>query len=239
MLKRKDRSQLKTERFLALLTLLVLTGMLATAAWSMLDARRGARERAGREIENLASAFEQDTRRTIEIYDLALRQAVDAFGQPGFIDTPLPIRTRLFFSHVDVAPHLGGMYLIDAGGQVTLSSQSRDTIGMPLLDREYFRVHRASPDVGLYISPPLMNRVYHAQALHFSRRLNNQDGSFGGVAAGSLKVELFKAQYETVNLGSKTSSVALVWGRSQLVIGVPFENEAIGTDLRATEFVRA
>lgn len=234
MSKPTERQERSIERVLALLALLVLAGILATAVWSLLDARRSARTRAAREVQNLASAFEQDTRRIIQIYDLALRQAIDAFGQPGVNEAPLPLRTRLFFSHIDVAPNLGGMYLVDASGHVTLSSQMRATIGMDLNDREYFKVHQQTTNVSLYISPPLLNRTYYAQALHFSRRLNNKDGSFAGVVAGSVKTELFRAQFANVDLGSKTSSVALLWGGSQLVVGVPSDRYEVGADLRET-----
>ena len=56
-------------------------------------------------------------------------------------------------------------------------------------NEEYFQVHRDQPDVGLYISRPMLHRG--AYSIVLSRRITAEDGSFLGVVAGLDPLQLF------------------------------------------------
>ena len=56
-------------------------------------------------------------------------------------------------------------------------------------DEEYFQVHRDNPDVGLFISRPMLHRG--AYSIVLSRRITGADGSFLGVVAGSIRFSYF------------------------------------------------
>ncbi|WP_240702320.1 sensor domain-containing diguanylate cyclase [Trinickia terrae] len=74
--------------------------------------------------------------------------------------------------------------LVGPDGHVTMSTTPVTGV-VDLSDREHFRVHRASPDVGLFISRPVIGRVSKHWSVQATRRLNNPDGSFAGVVVVS------------------------------------------------------
>jgi len=60
-----------------------------------------------------------------------------------------------------------------------------------LADRVQFRAH-VERDTGIYfIGPVVQGRVSGVQAFHISRRINNSDGSFGGVVSLALQTRYF------------------------------------------------
>ena len=60
-----------------------------------------------------------------------------------------------------------------------------------LADRAQFRAH-VERDTGIYfIGPVVQGRVSGVQAFHISRRINNSDGSFGGVVSLALQTRYF------------------------------------------------
>ena len=60
-----------------------------------------------------------------------------------------------------------------------------------LADRAQFRAH-VERDTGMfYISPVVQGRVSGVQSFHISRRINNPDGSFGGVVSLALQTRYF------------------------------------------------
>ncbi|WP_206998369.1 sensor domain-containing diguanylate cyclase [Trinickia mobilis] len=74
--------------------------------------------------------------------------------------------------------------LVGPNGHVTMST-SRVTGDVDLSDREHFRVHRFNPDVGLFISRPVIGRISKHWSVQATRRLNHPDGSFDGVVVVS------------------------------------------------------
>jgi diguanylate cyclase (GGDEF)-like protein len=74
--------------------------------------------------------------------------------------------------------------IVGANGEV-LQTTTPDAQPVNLADRPHFIAHKADPNVGLYISQPVLGRVSHQWTLQFTRRLNNPDGSFAGVVVVS------------------------------------------------------
>jgi hypothetical protein len=71
--------------------------------------------------------------------------------------------------------------VIDENGQVTLDSRTTDAPPLNVGDRDYFLPHKDNPNVGLYISRPLISRISGLGVFGVSRRLSRPDGSFAGV----------------------------------------------------------
>lgn len=63
-----------------------------------------------------------------------------------------------------------------------------------------------------------------------SRRINEADGSFGGVALVTVRVNFFERIYNELDVGA-TGTVLLALNNGTLIYRRPFEDKIIGTDI--------
>ncbi|MFX5562628.1 hypothetical protein ABTD73_19445, partial [Acinetobacter baumannii] len=70
-------------------------------------------------------------------------------------------------------------------------------------DRAYFTAHRDADNVGLYVSRPIQASLGNElQVVVLSKRLFNDDGSFGGVVVMALDLAYFRDLFEGLSLGA-------------------------------------
>lgn len=83
-----------------------------------------------------------------------------------------------------------------------------------LADRAQFRAH-VERDTGMfYISPVVNGRVSGVQSFHISRRINNPDGSFGGVVSLALQTRYFTEIFSKITQEPRNF---LLFGRDGLI----------------------
>src|SRR4029453_18021794 len=115
-------------------------------------------ELARQMLENLAAGIDADIGRNIELYDLSLRAVASNLVMPELKNVSKEIRPLILFDHAATAKHFGAIQVFDAAGQLTIDASSLDPRPENRADEEYFTVHRDSPDVGLFISKPMLHR---------------------------------------------------------------------------------
>src|SRR5215471_12534697 len=155
-------------------------GFSAICASVMLDMRHGEEELARQSLENLATGIEADISRNIELYDLSLRNVASNIVAPDIKSVSKPVLHLVLFDHAATAKHFGAIQVFDADGRLTVDASTLDPVPENRADEEYFTVHRDSPDVGLYISRPMLHRS--AYAIVLSRRIAGADGRFLGMS---------------------------------------------------------
>lgn len=89
--------------------------------------------------------------------------------------------------------------LIDANGNHLFSFALGET-AVNVADRAYFQAHIHSDTGKLFIGPLVKGRVTGQTVFHVSRRINNPDGSFGGVAAVAISSDYFTAFFQQISL---------------------------------------
>jgi diguanylate cyclase (GGDEF)-like protein len=124
---------------------------------------------------------------------------------------------------------LHGLFVYGADGSWLATSLSRPVKGNNS-DREYFTYHRANRSLAVHIGPPIISRSTGIWIIPVSRRINRPDGSFGGVALVTLKINFFERIYDEIDIG-KTGTVLLALSNGTLVYRRPFEERLIGTDI--------
>lgn len=92
----------------------------------------------------------------------------------------------------------------DGAGQLATSTLLNPDPEALVDTQPYFQVHSVDCCAGLNITEPMANGLQPWQKfIHFSRRLNQHDGSFGGVAVVSVNPSYLAAFQENVTLGSR------------------------------------
>jgi PAS domain S-box-containing protein len=103
--------------------------------------------------------------------------------------------------------------VVDEHGMLAASSLPFKPVS--LADREQFQVHRNNADSGLFISDPVQSRSLGKRAVHLTRRINNRNGTFAGVAAISINPHYFSTFYSRLDLGQE--GIAALIGMDKVV----------------------
>jgi diguanylate cyclase (GGDEF)-like protein len=209
-------------------SVVTVIGFSAICANVMLDMRRGEEELARQTLENLASSIDSDISRNFELYDLSLRAVVSNMVMPELKDVSKPIRNLILFDHAATAKHFGAIQVLDVKGRLTADASTLDPQPENYSDEEYFQIHRDKPDVGLFISRPMLHRGSYAIVL--SRRIPGPDGRFLGVVAGSIRFSYFHDLFGRLSLGDGDVITVLRPDRT-IIMRRPFDLDVIGTNL--------
>ncbi|HMM88509.1 sensor domain-containing diguanylate cyclase [Bradyrhizobium sp.] len=194
----------------------------------MLDMRRGEEELARQTLENLATGIDSEIARNIELYDLSLRNVASNLVMPEINKVSKEIRHLILFDHAATAKHFGAIQVFDAKGRLTIDAASLDPAPEDRSDEEYFQVHRASRDVGLYMSRPMLRRG--AYSIVFSRRVTGTDGGFLGVVVGSIRFSYFHDLFGRLTLDPGDTITVLRRDRT-IIMRTPFDLDIIGKSL--------
>jgi len=209
-------------------SVVTVIGFSAVCANVMLDMRHGEEELARQTLENLASSIDTDISRNIELYDLSLRAVTSNMVLPEIERVSKPIRHLILFDHAATAKHFGAIQVFGAEGRLTIDASSLDPQPEDRSDEEYFKVHRDNPDVGLFISRPMLH--HGAYAIVLSRRITGSDGRFLGVVAGSIRFSYFHDLFGRLNLGPG-DIITLLRPDRTIIMRRPFDLDIIGTNL--------
>jgi diguanylate cyclase (GGDEF)-like protein len=179
-------------------------------------------------MENLASTIDSDISRNVELYDLSLRSVVTNLALPQLADVSRTILHLILFDHGATAKHFGAIQVFDAEGNLRLDAASLTPAAVNRADEEFFTAHRDEPDLGLFISRPMLHQG--AYSIVLSRRVTGADGRFMGVVAGSIRFSYFHDLFGRLRLGA--GDVIAVIGRDgTMIMRTPFDLDIIGKNM--------
>ncbi|AOK13315.1 MULTISPECIES: sensor domain-containing diguanylate cyclase [Burkholderia] len=205
--------------------------LLLLCAIVLYEGRIDARDRARTTQQNIALMASWDIERNIEIYSLSLQAVVDGANDPAVANLPMPLRRQVLFDRATTAKYLGGIYVLDANGDIAVDGKTDIPRKFNFANEAYFAVHRDHPDVGLYVSDPYHSRLRDGSlSIALSRRITRPDGSFGGVAVMSIRLEYFQNLFARLALGDR-GSVALIKTNGRMVARQPYDPSIVGRDI--------
>ncbi len=203
-------------------------GFIALCGFILWDGQQDAHRQANNSAANLLRAIEQDIARTVELYDASLIGARDALTVPGVRELSPRLRNLVIFDRSADASYFGATLITDENGDVLYDSKNEIARQANLSDRDYFRVHRDDPNVGLYVGQPIKARFGSGDwIMAFSRRIDKKDGSFGGVVAGTLSLDYFSFLFQQFSVDRHTV-ISMLHADGQLVMQRPFNLSGIG-----------
>ena len=145
---------------------------------------------------------------------------------------PLPERFNRYLAETaNSLPQIHEIGVLDAEGNWAYSS-SPETPGHNNSDRRYFTYHRETPGSTLRISEPLQSRLTGQSTIVLSKRIDKQDGSFGGVLTAAIDSDYFNRFYRTFQLGPD-GAICLLRNDGVVLIRWPASDRS--TDLSGTD----
>ena len=137
------------------------------------------------------------------------------------------LRTRSFSETESFIHSLGfdraiidNLYLIGADGRIVISHNPA-TLGRSIADREYFKFHRATNTDTIFVSSVEPDWVIGTRHFRITRRIDNPDGTFGGLALATINPEAFARYYRDLSGGAQSSASLLGIADRKLRARVP------------------
>ncbi|PMS16156.1 hypothetical protein C0Z18_24510 [Trinickia dabaoshanensis] len=181
---------------------LMALGVLAISLITLRASREAAIEHAHETSRNVTAVLVSNIARTIETSNNSLLALISALDKPEVQNMDSDLRHELLFDRT-AAKYVTGMGVTDDRGHL-IDGCCSSTHKWDFSDRDYFTVHRDSPNVGLYVSSVYRARSRPgAQSIAITRRINRPDGSFAGVAIVAIDVEYFTQLLTQLNVGPR------------------------------------
>jgi signal transduction histidine kinase len=180
-----------------------------------------------RVASNLAQVLEEQTGRTFQAADLTLVGVIDALRLSAPLRQHDPQFEEALRRHTAALPYVRALFVTDGDGFLTQDSNHPRTPRLTVADRDYFIAHATNSGPELYISPPLLSKLTGTWFVSMSRRIENADGSFGGVAVASIEPTYFQEFYKTLELG-RGDNIALFREDGILIARNPPTMDLIG-----------
>ncbi len=91
--------------------------------------------------------------------------------------------------------------VIDSEGKSITSTMPPEVV-IPLVDQEIFEFHKTQKSRDIQIGLPVMDEISGKPVIHFTSRLEAEDGSFSGMMLVSVETDMLAAFYGGASLGN-------------------------------------
>ena len=230
-LERLSKKKRPVARLVFLLTAFACLVVLGFTAWYVLAARDTQLREAQVANTNVARMIAVQVESTLKTADVALVNIVERVEHDGTRGAALTRLQAHLAAVTATSPELHGLFVYDATGAWLATSLQRPAAGNNA-DRPYFQYHRTHTGRGLHVGPPVRSRSTGVWVIPVSRRIDNADGSFAGVALVTLKVDFFERIYDELDIG-KAGTVLLTLADGTVMYRRPFVDKLVGTNLIA------
>lgn len=214
----------------AILVLALFCALLVAAqAWSAWSAQRSRLAEHAAATSNMAGALSAQADSTLRIVDTVLASVVERVEKDGLAPAASDRLRGHMRNMVGEVKELHGLFVYGADGGWRVTSLDRPLAGNNR-DREYFQYHLKNKDRDAHIGAPVRSRSTGVWVLPVSRRIDNPDGSFGGVALGSIRIDFFADLYDSFDVG-KEGVILLALDNATVVYRRPFNEKLIGQNI--------
>jgi diguanylate cyclase (GGDEF)-like protein len=181
--------------------ILVCVSLIAVEGWSSWSARATHLRETQIITSNMARALAEHAENTIKAADTILVGMVERMEVDGRNPPALDRLHNFLMMRVAELPVLYGLVVYDEHGRWLAHSQKRLPSDIHSSDREHFFYHRDHPGRRPHIGPPVRSRATGDWVIPVSRRINDADGRFAGVALATIRMEHFKKFYDSFDIG--------------------------------------
>lgn len=187
----------------------VLTGLILLnlaivlfATFELYQGKRQLENQAAITTQNLSQVIENSITGLVDKIDLVLLASVDEIQNQlatGHIkDNQLTSFLKLQNQRV---PDIYNLRITNEKGDLRYGSDFSTLPAVNYADRDYFIKQRDNPKTSLFIAKPVFGKTTKKWLLTLSRRINNPDGAFAGVAFATISLEHINELFSVVEVG--------------------------------------
>jgi PAS domain S-box-containing protein len=216
---------------------LVFLALIGIEGWWAWSARIAALDVAQSEAVNLVERVAQQAEGVLDVADDVLLGVVERMQTDGASPAALQRLDRLLAMRVAAFPRLYEI-LVVGPDSTRLADSLEDGSGRP--DSQLGPIvayHRSHDDPEPYVGPLQQSRRDGRLVVTLSRRFNQPDGSFGGVAEVVIDLNTFHNFYRRLHIAAH-STVSLWRDDGTLLVREPPVADAFGEGVRAIDLSR-
>jgi len=208
--------------------------LIGTEVWQLSQVYQGNIEQADIVSSNTARAMAEQAETTLQTADTVVAALVKQVEEEGTGPEALTRFYRLMTSLAEALPAIHEMGIVDSRGDAIAKSLKPNPHGLNYAEREYFRYHATHADRGPFVGTRIQSKIDGTYSITMTRRINNPDGTFGGLAVTSISLDFFQQLFNRVQArsGGVVSLVAddgTILARSPSVGSDVKENPSLGS----------
>ena len=184
------------------LLVFVCVALIGTETWQLWQVYRANIEQSDIVSSNTARAMAEQAETTLQTADTVVATLVKQVEEDGTSPEALSRFYRLMTSLAVALPAIHEMGVVDSKGNAIAKSLKPDPHGLNYADREYFHYHATHPDQGPFIGARIQSKIDGTYSITVTRRINNPDGTFGGLAVTSVSLDFFQQLFSRVQAKS-------------------------------------
>ncbi len=219
---------------------LVCVSLVLLQSWITWRAREIQLKDTTVDAANLARAVAQHAYDTVKEADTVLVGLVERVETDSPTPPQLARLQQLLARRVAELPQLQGIFVYAGDGERMVGAPGA-TAARPnraaTASMAYFAHHRAQPDRGPYIGPPVHDEASGEWLVTVSRRLDRPDGGFGGVVLATISMEYFRKFYERFEIG-RAGAIFVALDNGTLLVRRPFDATKLGRNISALPLFR-
>ncbi|WP_263263776.1 sensor domain-containing diguanylate cyclase [Pseudomonas sp. RIT-PI-S] len=214
-----------------ILIVIVVLSLVGLDIWQSWTSRNQALVAAQANASNLARSLAEHAGNTIEEADTVLIGMVERVQVDGTAGDEQRQRLhRLMKRLTGSLEQLQGLFIYDRDGRWLVSSNDINPPNANNADRDYFIYHRTHADPAAHLGGVIRSRSSGDLIITLSRRINDSEGRFAGVALATLKVDYFKRFYEAYAL-DPDGVINLALADGTVLVRRPYDEKLIGTSI--------
>ena len=235
LLQRPAHQRLAPERLARVFVLLVGASILGVAAWHVQLARDLTLQDGRTEAASLARSLAEQAHATVEAAGMVTADLVERLEHDAASDATAGRLHDYMAARVAAAVPVRDLVICWADGGLLSSSASAALLGCNW-GRESFAFHSTHADRGVHIGPPRQEPTSGRWMLNVSRRFDQPNGAFAGVALATIDLDKFAAFYRSFDIGAH-GAVTLASDDGILLVRVPARPDLIGRSLAGNGFL--
>lgn len=214
----------------ALLLVVICISLALLTAWQIWSARQRTLQDINTDNRNLVQALDTYSEGVIKQCELLLLGLVERVETEGHGPDQLKRLRELTDRQQHLLSQLNSILLFDAKGDWLLSSNGPIPPHANSADRAFFIHHRDNPSRAIFIGPPIRSRSNGQWVITVSRRINDDNGNFAGVAVVTLDIDNFLSLFGRLDVG-RFGAMSLTNTNGQMLVRYPLREQDIGRDL--------
>ncbi|SCC12889.1 sensor domain-containing diguanylate cyclase [Kosakonia oryziphila] len=134
---------------------------------------------------------------------------------------------KILTSQNELLEQINNVVIYDVNGNKLIALHERIYGRVNSADRFFFVYHQNNTSKKIFIGPPVVSRTNGKWVITISRRLEDHQGRFAGVAVLTLSIENFLEAFGKIDIGH-AGAIALTSESGILLIRYPFDEKNIG-----------
>lgn len=227
------------QRLALIFVLLVIALIVALGVWQVWVSYERHLHEGEVNTANLTRSAAQHAEDMIKELDAFSAGMLERLQWQGLTDLDKTQMRRLFKVQASIMRQIHGVFVYDRDGNWLVTDKDDLPPNANNADREYFRYHQDNPgDRDTHIGPVIRSRSTGDLVIPLSRRINNPDGSFGGIFLVTLRLDYFNRFYAGFRM-DKHGIFVIALSNGTILTRRPFDEAVIGTSLaNGTIFTR-